>query len=154
MARISDNFPIKGNLHIRVWNEKGELTADYDAGHNTVTDWGDAWVADQLSDSTLGVMAYMGVGTSSEAGDETALTELKVQSARELLTSTTQGTGGNDNDVIYVGTFTGIAATITEAGIFETAATATMAFYNDTLSQLLTSGDTLVITWTVTFGAS
>ena len=155
MARISDNFSIKGNVHIQVWNEKGELTADYDAGHNTVTDVGDAWVANQLSGAAADLMSHMGVGTSASGGDDTALTDLVTPyGPRVVLTSTTQGVGAADNDIIYVASFTSIAATITEAGIFNDAAAGTMGFYNDSLSQLLTSGDTLQITWTVTFGAS
>ena len=144
-----DHIPIRGKLRIRVWNEKGELIEDY-TKKNAVTALGDAHVADQLASAPdNAAMSYMAVGSGT--GGTTALnTEID----NNACDSYTQGAGGADNDVIYVASFTSIANTVTEAGIFNAASLGVMFVYNDGLSQLLTSGDTLQITWTVTFGAS
>lgn len=146
--KLHDTESIRGKTRIRVWNDKGELIADYEK-KNTVTALGDAHVADQLSDQGNAAMSHMAVGTGTGG-----TTTLNTETTRVALDSTTQGTGGNDNDVIYVATFTGISATITEAGVFNDVSAGTMFIYNASLSQLLTSGDTLEITWTVTFGST
>lgn len=145
---LHDNTSIRGKLNIKVWNENGDLTEDYTL-KNTVTALGDAHVADQMSDQGNAAMSHMAVGTGT--GGTTTLT---TENTRSALSSTTQGTAGDDNDVIYVASFTGITGTITEAGIFNDATVGVMMVYNEALSQLLGASDTLQITWTVTFGAT
>jgi len=146
---LYDYIPIQGKLRIQVWNDKGELIEDY-TKHNAVTALGDAHVADQMSAvPDNAAMSYMAIGTGT--GGTTALnTEL----ARESCTSYNQGSGGDDNDVIYIASFTGNTGTVKEAGVLNAAADGTLFVYNEALSQLVASGDTLQITWTVTFGAT
>lgn len=146
--KLYDGQSIRGNTHIRVIDANGKITADYDVG-NTVTALGDAHVADQMSDQGNAAMSHMAVGTGTGG-----TTTLNAEDTRVALDSTTQGTGGDDNDVVYVASFTGITGTITEAGIFNDASAGTMFVYNASLSQLLGASDTLQITWTVTFGST
>ena len=87
---------------------------------NVFTDVGDAHVADQMA-STPGesVMSDMSVGTVTTtltAGD----TQLGGEDNRNTLTSFTQGAGGDDNKVVYIGDWAAGDATgaLTEAGIF------------------------------------
>jgi len=87
---------------------------------NVFTDVGDAHVADQMA-STPGeaAMSDMSIGTVTTtltAGDTTLGGELD----RNTLTSFTQGAGGDDNKVVYVGDWAAADGTgaITEAGIF------------------------------------
>jgi len=86
---------------------------------NVFTDAGDAHVADQMA-STPGedVISDMAVGTVTTtltAGD----TQLGGELDRNTLTSFTQGAGGDDNKVVYVGDWAAGDGTgaITEAGI-------------------------------------
>ena len=77
---------------------------------------------------------------------------------RNALDSTTQGSGANDNDVIYVASWAAGDGTgaITEAGIFNSASPGTgqMLCYADFSVINKGAGDTLQITWTFTCGAS
>jgi len=86
---------------------------------NVFTDVGDAHVADQMASAPdEGVMSDMAIGTVTTtltAGD----TQLGGELDRNTLTSFTQGAGGDDNKVVYVGDWAAADGTgaITEAGI-------------------------------------
>ena len=123
---------------------------------NVFTDAGDAHVADQMA-STPGedVMSDMAVGTVTTtltAGD----TQLGGELDRTTLTSFTQGAGGDDNKVVYIGDWAAGDGTgaITEAGIFNahTAVSGTMLCAQTFSVINKGASDTLQITWTVTFG--
>jgi len=123
---------------------------------NVFTDVGDAHVADQMA-STPGedVISDMSVGTVTTtltAGD----TQLGGEDDRNTLTSFTQGAGGDDNKVVYIGDWAAGDATaaITEAGIFNahTADSGTMLCAQTFSVINKGAADTLQITWTVTFG--
>jgi len=141
---------IIANCHVELRDEHGNLKEERWI-HNTVTALGDAHVADQMSDQGDVAMGWMAVGT----GTPTA-TALQTEVDRNALTSKTQGTGGDDNDVIYVGTWAAGDATaaLTEAGIFNANAAGVM-FVSASFAVINKgASDTLVITWTVTFGAT
>ena len=118
---------------------------------NTVTALGDAHVADQLSDQGDSAMSHMAVGT----GTPTA-TALQTEIDRNALDSTTQGTAGDDNDVIFVCTWAAGDGTgaLTEAGIFNDASAGTMFVSSSFGAINKGAADSLEITWTVTFGAT
>lgn len=148
--KVKDSIGIRGKIHIELRDEFGNLK-DERWIYNTVTALGDAHVADQLSDQGNTAMSHMAVGIGTPSA-----TALGNESDRNALDSTTQGTGGDDNDVIYVCTWAAGDATvaITEAGIFNDASAGTM-FVSASFSVINKgSGDSLVITWTVTFGAT
>jgi len=145
-----DHITIKGRMVAELFDEFRNLK-DRREIENTVTALGDAHVADQMSDQGNTAMSHMAVGT----GTPTA-TALQTELDRNALTSTTQGTGGDDNDVIYVGTWAAGDGTgaITEAGIFNDPAAGTM-FVSASFAVINKgAGDTLTITWTVSFGAT
>jgi len=123
---------------------------------NVFTDVGDAHVADQMA-STPGedVMSDMAIGTVTTtlaAGSTVLGGELD----RNTLTSFTQGAGGDDNKVVYIGDWAAADGTgaITEAGIFNahTADSGTMLCAQTFSVINKGASDTLQITWTVTFG--
>jgi len=147
---MKDNLGIKGKLHIILRDEFGNIK-DERLIHNTVTALGDAHVADQLSDHGNAAMSHMAIGT----GTPTA-TALQTELDRNALTSTTQGTAGDDNDVVYIGDWAAGDGTgaITEAGIFNGASAGTM-FVSSSFSVINKgAADTLKITWTLTLGAT
>lgn len=144
---------IKGHYKIELFGPDGRLK-DTREGENTVTELGDAHVADAMSDQGEGALGFMAVGTGS--GQGAADVGLAVSLDRNALTSTTQGGGADDNDVIFVGTWAAGDGTgaITEAGIFLADNNTTMNYYDDFAVINKLAADSLVITWTVTYGAS
>jgi len=144
---------IKGHYKIELFGPDGRLK-DVREGENTVTELGDAHVADQMSGSVHAALGFMSVGTGN--GQVAASTGLAVPLDQNALTSTTQGVAGDDNDVIFVGTWIAGDGTgaITEAGIFRLGDNLTMNYYDDFAVINKLAADSLVITWTVTYGAS
>lgn len=119
--------------------------------HNQVQTAALTHIVDQLDEntsSTAQTISGMGVGTST--GQNAAATELaSLESAHDLASGEiTQPTA---TSLKFSVSFTGIADTITEAGLFTaTNCESGMYFYDDNLSQVLTADDTLTINWTVT----
>lgn len=139
-----------GHWKTEVFDKHGNLK-ESDEGYNQVTLVGDAHVADQLSDQGEAAMGWMSVGTTS-GGKTEASTQLEAENTKNALTSgPTQGGGAADDEVEYVGTFTGIAATLVEWAISNNVAanTGTYLCYAEG-SHVMTAPDTLVITWTLT----
>lgn len=144
---------IKGLCNIQLFGPDGKLKEERII-HNTVTELMDAHVADCLSDQGDGTIDYMAVGTGS--GQTSASTGLAVSLDRNALTSTTQGAGAADNDVVYVGTWAAGDGTgaITEAGLMRDDDDTKLMLYADFAAVNKAAADTLVITWTCTLGAS
>lgn len=153
MSELKSKMGIKSWMHLELFDEKGNLKEVRD-NHNIVTELGDAHVADQMSDSGEAALGYMAVGTGS--GQTAASVGLAVSLDRNALTSTTQGGGGADNDVIFVGTWAAADGTgaLTEAGILVGDNNTSMNYYADFAAVNKAAGDSMVVTWTVTFGAS
>lgn len=147
------NMGIVGKMHLQLWGPDGKLKAER-ISYNTVTEIGDRHTADQLSDQGEAATGFMAIGTGT--GQTSASVGLAVSLDRNALDSTTQGGGGDDNDVIYVASWAAGDGTgaITEAGIFITDDNTSMCFYDDFGTVTKAGADTLTITWTVTFGSS
>lgn len=148
--KAKDFYQITGRAEIELFGPDGHLK-EHRLISNTVTALGDAHVADRMSDVGETAMGWMAVGT----GTPTA-TALQTELDRNALTSKTQGAGGDDNDVIYVGDWAAGDGTgaLTEAGIFNAAAVGTM-FVSASFAAINKGAlDTLKITWTVTFGST
>ncbi len=144
---------IKGHCHVELFGPDGVLKEVRDI-YNTVTELMDVQVADAMSDQGDGTIDFMAVGTGS--GQTSASTGLAVSLDRNALTSTTQGAAGDDNDVVYVGTWAAGDGTgsITEAGLMRDDDNLKLMLYADFGVITKAAGDSLVITWTGTFGAS
>ncbi len=150
---MKDKFGIKGHMHLELRGPDGKLKEVRDH-HNTVTELGDAHVADAMSDKGEGALGFMGVGTGS--GQTSASTGLATLLDRNALTSTTQGTGDNDNDVVFVaswGAGEGMG-NLTEVGIFLSDNNTSMNYYASFAALPKGALDTLQISWTVSYGAS
>lgn len=145
---MQEGIKLSGLINIKVYDGAGNLIADY-SKKNEVKTAGLYHVADQMSDQGEAAMSHMAIGTGT--GGTTAL---NTEVSRNALTSKSQGSGGDANKVTYIASFTGVTGTIKEAGILNAASGGTLFVYNDSLSQALSSSDTLQITWTVTFSAS
>ena len=150
MSRV----PIAGRGVLELVNVYGRIVQRVEVD-NLITQLGDAHVADRMSDAGTDAMSHMAIGTGSGQGSGSQT--LATEAARVALTSKTQGTAGDDNDVIYVATFpagTG-TGTITEYAIFNAASTGVMFNYASGFSGIGKTADlALTITHTVTFGSS
>jgi len=143
-------------VHVELIGPDGQLKEERWV-HNTITNAGDAHVADQMSDGGENAMSHMAIGDDDDPAPAAGDTTLNNEIDRNALTSKTQGAGGDDNDVIYVGDWAagdGTNANIVEAGIFNAAAAGTMLCRAKFTAVNKGAADTLKITWTVTFGAS
>ena len=101
MASLQEHVAAKGRLLIELRDSEGELKEVREVD-NVITCVGDAHVADRMSDAGEAAMSHMAIGTGTTAASASD-TALVGELDRNALTSTTQGTGGDDNDVIYVG---------------------------------------------------
>ena len=148
-----DKMGVRGEMHAELRDEKGNLK-DERLIINTITELCDAHVADQMSDSGDAAIGYMSVGTGT--GQGSASTGLATSLDQNALTSTTQGTAGDDNDVVFVGDWAAGDGTgaITEAGIFHAANNTSMMAVSSFSVINKGATDTLKITWTLSFGAS
>jgi len=151
--KLSTRMGIKGVCHIVLRGPDGEVKEDR-VIHNTVTELGDAHVADQMSDSGEAALGFIAVGTGS--GQGAADVGLATPLDSNAITSTTQGAAGADNDVVIVGDWAAGDGTgaITEAGIFLADNNTSMNYYADFAAVNKGAADVLQITWTITFGAS
>jgi hypothetical protein len=139
-----------GKLDIVVYDADGNIKEQHEVP-NIVTTAGKTFIASRIAGTASAVMAYMEVGTSTQAaavGDTALITP--VASSRTA-TSVSGGTAST-NTVQYATTFpagTGTGA-LTEAGIFNAASTGTMLCR--TVFSVINKGasDSMTITWTVT----
>jgi len=153
---MKDKFGIKGKLKYELRDLDGKIK-DSGTVYNTITNLFDAHVADQLSDQGDSAIGFMAIGSGTGQGAASA--DLANHINTLALSGTLQGTGGDDNDVVYSGFWDAGVGTndgISEAGIFQASGTSrtTLMAYNDGLSINKGANDTLKIDWTVTFGAS
>ena len=153
MTEFRSRMGIVGNMYLQLFDTEGRLK-DERLIRNTVTELMDAQVADRMSDQGDAAIGYMAVGTG--LGQGAASTGLAVSLDRNALDSTTQGAGGADNDVVYVASWAAGDGTgaITDAGILTGDNDTSLQYYGDFDVINKGAADSLVITWTATFGAS
>lgn len=154
LSKIHEKNPVKGHLKLVLTGADGKVK-DKREYENTITVLHDATIADRMAGGADALIDYTGVGTTT-GGKSTASTTLEAQVDRVQNDSNTQGAGAADNDVIHVSTFaagTGTGALV-EAGLFTGAADATLNAYQDFAVINKGAGDTLTVTWTITYGAS
>jgi hypothetical protein len=158
MVNIKDKMGIRGKVDYKMWNKDGEIIYEHHTPQNTITELHDALVADRLAGGTDDLFTHCHCGTGAGGGAASTNLVAHIDEARTAVTSSTQGAGAADNDVVVITTFgAGVCtAAIEECGLFSAAAQATadMKCYDDTISKNKGADDTLEITWTITYGAS
>ncbi len=142
-----------GKLSIVLKDEKGAVKETREI-KNLVVNTGLAHITSRLLGTSSNLMSHMalGSGTTAAAAGNTAL-ESQLGS-RDALTSSTQS-GTNNESIVYVATFSAGEATgaVTEAGIFNASTSGTMLCRTVFSVVNKAAGDTLQVTWTVTFSA-
>ncbi|MDD5501441.1 MAG: hypothetical protein PHH57_07170 [Candidatus Omnitrophica bacterium] len=148
-----EKMGIRGKIELVLKDKDGKVKKVV-RKENLITALMDAQVANAMSSQSAGAIGYMGLGSGS--GQTSASTGLATPLGNVALDSTTQGTAANDNDVIYVATFPAGTATgaVTEAGLLLGNNNTTLMTYDDFDVVNKGANDSIVLTWTVTFGAS
>jgi len=158
MKDIRSRIGISQQVNYKFYNGEGKLYYEHDTPKNTLTELMDVMVADAISGGADPLITHCGLGTGT--GQTSASTNLAAVFAedRTVVDSTTQGAGAADNDVVIVTTFIAGVCTgnVEEAGLFSDIdrTVADMKAYDDTISKAKGADDSLVLTWTLTFGAS
>jgi len=154
---VIDGFGIKGSVHVEAFHHDGMKYYDH-VNHNTITAIQDEVIAALVCGQSTTTMEYGHAGTGTGQGAASTNLATACGEARTAITSGTQGTAGDDNDVVVVYTLAAgvCTATITEIGLFKTSnqVTGDMLCYDDTLTVTKAAGDSLTVTWTLTYGAS
>ena len=149
---------IKQQVHYECFGPDGKLKWMHDTPQNTLTELMDVMVADAIAAGPDPLITHAHLGTGIGQGAADTNLSAHFNEARTVVDSTTQGAGGSDNDVVIVTTFPAGICTgaVEEAGLFSNVAQATadMKAYDDTISKVKAAADSLVLTWTLTFGAS
>ena len=142
---------LKGYFSADLFDEFGKLK-DHREGENTVTTLALAMVADRFDDTPAIVLPgwmELGTGSAQGAGDSTLDTYI-VDSRTANTTATT-----TTDHVVYVCTFGAGVGTgeVTEAGLFNvvTQNTTDLILYDDFSVVNKAAGDSLAVTWTLTF---
>lgn len=147
LSRMDDEGRCAGLLH-GVLRDKDGTIKDEQLVPNQFQTLGKTHVADQLAGAADTAMTHMaiGSGTGKGVGDNT----LQTEETRQTLDGATPT--HSNNVVTYTRTFAAGegTATMTEAGIFNHAATGDMMLYNDGISFGKGAGDSLALTWTFT----
>ena len=147
-----DSERMKGFMVAELFGSDGKLKARREI-HNTVTVLCHKMAADQLLASpavvTPGWME-VGTGTGQDANDSTLATY--IADSRTALDSKTRGANAIITMVCTFPAGTGTGA-ITEAGVFNvvTQNTTDLLLYSSFAAVNKAAGDSLVITWTLTF---
>jgi hypothetical protein len=130
-------------FNVKVYDKNGNLKEDVDhKAHNTMGTNGIAMIMDQLLASpSYAKVTDMAFGTGTPTG-----TALQTETLRVTLTSKTR----SSNIVTMVATCTGVAATITEAGLFNQHTLGGDMLCSGTCTHALAVDDALVITWHLT----
>ena len=142
-----------GKLSIVLRDEKGAVKETREI-KNLVVNTGLSHITSRLLGASSNVMSHMALGsgvTAAAAGDTALQSQI---SSRKALTSATQS-GTNNESIVYVATYNAGENTgaITEAGIFNASTSGTMLCRTVFAVVNKAAGDTLQITWTLTFSA-
>jgi hypothetical protein len=151
MSNINDNLKIRGDLHVQLFDENGVEKETHDFKNLVVTS-GITYICSRMAGTAKAVMGYMALGSGNTAAAAGQTDLVTLLGSRNALDSTTPAT----SSITYVSTFGAGVSTgaVQEAGIFN-AATA-----GDMLARVTfpvvnkQSGDTMVITWSLTLTAS
>lgn len=148
-----DPIGITGEVDIVLRGPDGRIK-ERERVKNLVVTTGRAHCADQMSDQGEAAMAYMAIGTGTTA-PATTDTALETELDRNALDSKVQGTGTDANKVTYTCTWAAGDGTgaITEAGVFNSASAGVMMSRVTFDVKNKGAGDSLTLTWTLTFSA-
>lgn len=149
---MRDGVIMSGVMVAELFDELGNLK-DRRKVYNTVTTLGHIMAADQiLAAPAVATPGWMEVGTGTGQGSGDSILDAYISGSRTALDTKTRGANAIITMVCTMGAGVGTGA-ITEAGIFNvvTQNTTDLICYDDFSVINKAAGDSLVITWTLTF---
>ena len=150
---MQEFMKLTGSVSVKLFGPNGELKQSH-VDHNLIVTVGKNYITAWLAAATQSTefMSYvaLGTGTTSPASGDTALqTELSGGGYTRVQGTLTSSTNTWTNTVSF-GPGNGTAA-ITEAGLFSTITSGTMFARQVFAAYNKAAGDTLQITWSVSF---
>lgn len=144
---------MKGSVHVQLIGPDGKVKQEH-TNHNLIVTVGKTFLATYLTPSGHGAdfFDYMGLGTgtaSPTSGDTALQTEL-VGGGYSRQSGTVTSSSNVWQNVVSFAPGNGTGA-ITEAGLFSASTSGTMFARQVFSAYNKAAGDTLTITWTVTF---
>lgn len=146
-------FQLKGSVHVQLIGPDGKVKQEH-TNHNLIVTVGKTYLATWLAAASQAgsFMPYMGLGTgttSPASGNTTLETELSGGGYSRQSGTITSSSNVWQNVVSFApGNGT---ASISEAGLFTASTSGTMFARQVFTAYPKAAGDTLTITWTVTF---
>lgn len=148
-----ESFQVRGSVKVQLFDENGNLKQEHE-NHNLVVTVGKTYLAAWLAAASQAgpFMSYIALGTGTtapSASDTTLQSELTGGGNVRVQGTLTSSTNTWQNSAVFLpGNGTGA---VTEAGLF-TASTVGTMFARQTFSAYnKAAGDTLTVTWTVSF---
>jgi hypothetical protein len=148
-----DFFQVKGSVRVELRDEQGNLK-QWHEDHNLVVTVGKTYLAAWLAAASQAgkFMSYiaLGTGTTSPAASDTTLqTELTGGGNARVVGTLSSSTNTWQNSAIFSpGNGTGA---VTEAGLFSASSAGTMFARQVFSAYNKAAGDTLTVTWSVSF---
>lgn len=153
MENINDSIQIKGSVKVQLIGPDGKIKQEHE-DHNLIVTVGKSYLATWLAAASQAgkFMSYIALGTGTTAptsGDTALQTEFSGGGdSRSLGTLTPSTNTWNNTAVFSPGNCTGA---VTEAGLFTAATVGTMFARQTFAAYNKAAGDTLTVSWTVTF---
>lgn len=138
---------VKGRVELLLTRADGSFT--YLSGKNLVVTAGLGLIASRMCDANDATVGYMAIGSSATVTTATMTTLVGTEHERVATSNSHSGA-----DVTYTATFgsgLGSLVTINEIGLFNATPGGTMLARFLTTEFTLNSGETLSVTWTLTF---
>ncbi|MGD0008754.1 MAG: hypothetical protein ABSE93_09450 [Terriglobia bacterium] len=150
MAEGRANLP--HYVHVVARHADGTVFLDY-WGHNLRTNAGINWQYGQMAGGTAAVCTYIALSNSgaTPAATDTALaSEITTNGLARALATAAHTSNATSYTLAYTFTATGTQAA-QNAGMLNASSSGTLCFENTFTQASLVSGDTLAVTWTITF---
>lgn len=143
---LDTKIKVTGEISWTLFDENGNVKEG--GGHNLIVTVGKAMLASLLSGASSTIPTHMAIGTSATA-PALSDTALGAEIARVAFSSNTPA----GTTVTYVANYgVGVGTgTIQEAGLFSASVAGTLLSRSTSISVTKAAGDTLQITWTITF---
>jgi hypothetical protein len=148
---LKENLKLRGDVALVLKDKNGNVKEKREI-NNLIVTAGLTFICSRMAGTTDSVMSHMalGSGTTAAAAGQTDL--VSILGSREALDSST----ASSNTITYVSSFEAGEGTgaVTEAGIFNAAASGTMLCRTVFSVVNKEADDTMSVTWTITLTAS
>lgn len=150
---MEDMLKLKGHIHIKLFDEQGRLKDERDISNIVVTvgkNFLATWLAAASQSSAFMQFIGLGTGTNAASAGDTALQTEFSGGGYSRSTGTVTASSNVFQNVATFGAGNGTGA-VTEAGLFSASSAGTMFAHQVFAAVNKLAGDTLQLTWQVTF---